>query len=119
MAPLSAMIGPSILNADLSQLYDESQRLIDNGADYLVRTLEKFEVLIWAFDFPALGRHGREFRSELDVRSSCSEVFKEQNKGKQDVRISRLFHATLSLRMRFSRLTWWFLTLSCGSMTWQ
>lgn len=37
MATLSAMIGPSILNADLSQLYDESQRLIDNGADYLVR----------------------------------------------------------------------------------
>lgn len=32
---LSAKIGPSILNADLCQLYEESQRLLDNGADYL------------------------------------------------------------------------------------
>lgn len=32
---LSAKIGPSILNADLAQLYKESQKLLDNGADYL------------------------------------------------------------------------------------
>lgn len=32
---LSAKIGPSILNADLAQLYEESQKLLDNGADYL------------------------------------------------------------------------------------
>lgn len=32
---LKALIGPSILNADLSQLYEESQKLLDNGADYL------------------------------------------------------------------------------------
>ncbi|XP_015522667.2 ribulose-phosphate 3-epimerase [Neodiprion pinetum] len=32
---LSAKIGPSILNADLSDLYTESQRLLDSGADYL------------------------------------------------------------------------------------
>lgn len=43
MAKIQAMIGPSILNADLSQLYDESQRLIDNGADYLVREFRIFE----------------------------------------------------------------------------
>lgn len=35
MAKLSAKIGPSILNADLAQLYTESQKLLDNGADYL------------------------------------------------------------------------------------
>ncbi|XP_060814967.1 ribulose-phosphate 3-epimerase [Bombus pascuorum] len=32
---LTAKIGPSILNADLSQLSEESQKLINNGADYL------------------------------------------------------------------------------------
>lgn len=32
---LSAKVGPSILNADLAQLYEESQKLLDNGADYL------------------------------------------------------------------------------------
>lgn len=32
---LTAKIGPSILNADLAQLSDESQRLLNNGADYL------------------------------------------------------------------------------------
>ncbi|VVC96267.1 ribulose-phosphate 3-epimerase [Leptidea sinapis] len=32
---LKALIGPSILNSDLSQLFQESQKLLDNGADYL------------------------------------------------------------------------------------
>lgn len=32
---LTAKIGPSILNANLAQLSEESQRLINNGADYL------------------------------------------------------------------------------------
>ncbi|KAI4491532.1 hypothetical protein M0804_002924 [Polistes exclamans] len=32
---LTAKIGPSILNANLAQLSEESQRLLNNGADYL------------------------------------------------------------------------------------
>lgn len=35
MLKLSAMIGPSVLNADLAQLCEESRKLINNGADYL------------------------------------------------------------------------------------
>ncbi|XP_053962917.1 ribulose-phosphate 3-epimerase [Anastrepha ludens] len=33
--PVTAKIGPSILNADLADLANESQKLLDNGADYL------------------------------------------------------------------------------------
>ena len=33
--PVHAKIGPSILNADLANLGAESQKLLDNGADYL------------------------------------------------------------------------------------
>lgn len=32
---LKAMIGPSILNSDLSELASESQKMLDCGADYL------------------------------------------------------------------------------------
>ncbi|XP_024080508.1 ribulose-phosphate 3-epimerase [Cimex lectularius] len=35
MSPLTCKIGPSILNADLSMLYEESQKLLDSGSDYL------------------------------------------------------------------------------------
>lgn len=33
--PVEVKIGPSVLNADLSRLYEESEKLLTNGADYL------------------------------------------------------------------------------------
>lgn len=32
---VKAQIGPSVLNADLADLYNESEKLLNNGADYL------------------------------------------------------------------------------------
>lgn len=77
---LSAKIGPSILNADLSQLYDESQRLLDNGADYLVILSAKISNKTSnEFPFVAFGCHGRPLCAESNVRTSNREVLEEQD----------------------------------------
>lgn len=77
---LSAKIGPSILNADLSQLYDESQRLLDNGADYLVILRAKISnENTNKFPFVAFGCHGWPLCAESNVRTSNREVLEEQD----------------------------------------
>lgn len=79
---LKAMIGPSVLNADLSQLYDESQRLLDNGADYLVSCKCQWKLnrkLFRVSLITALGCDGWTLCAEPDVWSSDCEVFEEQD----------------------------------------